>query len=406
MTKRQIERIIIFSVLILAAMILWGRGITKQQYLEENFKTVSIRIQKDGVNSQTIKEALENKADSATNDIPDITIWNYIKEKKVENKTLLTEASVGLYEVNGNMELVYPYSIKQGFFPDLEDNKGCVISNMLAYKLFRSADVVGNTIVVDNKSYKIRGIVEDKNPVMLISSCKKEKIFYNMNLFYGNQKNAKKLAVDFLSTFISPTNYKLINQDILKYCLEIIKDFPIWLLAAYMLLIVLKNIWKRRAFVFQTIILIVVFFMLFFTFRWAFELSLSIPQDFIPTKWSDFSFWTSKFGEVKDSLQSMKYLEPVPRDVIFQSYCMRIIFDILLATTLMIIVIIYHRMYLKEGNYLWIIIDVALIQTLAIGILFFQGNIFNQIRGYYLVLPFYITFMHIQKIIFSEDKLL
>ncbi|WP_034449781.1 ABC transporter permease [Butyrivibrio sp. AE2032] len=74
-------------------------------------------------------------------------------------------ANAQLVAVGGNYKAFHPYRyMSGGFLPEIPvDMNQIVINDVLAWKFYRSYDVVGNKIIINNQMFTIIGVVEEKN---------------------------------------------------------------------------------------------------------------------------------------------------------------------------------------------------------------------------------------------------
>ena len=84
----------------------------------------------------------------------------------IEGKqTKVNEADVELVAVGGNYRAFHPFRyLSGGFLPEVPvDTYQVVINDVLAWKFYRSYDVVGHMIEINGKMFTIIGVVEEKN---------------------------------------------------------------------------------------------------------------------------------------------------------------------------------------------------------------------------------------------------
>ena len=74
-------------------------------------------------------------------------------------------ADTQLVAVGGNYRAFHPFRfLSGGFLPETPvDTKQIVINDVLAWKFYRSYDVVGNRILINGETFTVIGVVEEKN---------------------------------------------------------------------------------------------------------------------------------------------------------------------------------------------------------------------------------------------------
>lgn len=399
MNKQEIRNIIIFTTLMLAAFLLWGNGIYKQQYLRDNYESYSIRMKTEEITSQALSNALEAEQSSGIQQLPIVCAWNYVSDQNIKNEILETNARANLYEIYGEIKLASTDQLMRGYFPDTADYESCVISNTLAYELFRTDNVLGNIVKYQNKSYTIKGIVKENDETIFIRIKDENKIYQNIEILYEDNENAKQLVTSFLTKNAWTDSCIVLNRNIYMNVLGLLGTLPVWLIAFLLSAIILREIWKRRRIPIQFIALLLVFLTIVVILRWGCNLYISIPEELIPTKWSDFNFWVMKFNEIEENIRAATFVRPVPKDVLFTRFYIRGVHYDLLGTICIVLALIYEKFLLKARKLLTVSISICILEALAIAILFSQGIIFDLNNGYLFSLPLYFVFHYIKRML-------
>lgn len=212
------------------------------------------------------------------------------------------QKDVWLCEILGNASLYDGYI--QGFGE--EDSQGCVIDKGTAYTLFGSEHVIGSEILLGGERYTVRQIFPWKQPVMIIRSHNKEAVYPRI-FIQLHEGEIKKNVVDRF----------LLSQGLSG---NIIREFPVKKIAFFALTLFpavlcvdaflmarrekekhrenkrLYNIWMGAC------VLAAVFVVC-----WMFQ-EIEIPLEWIPGKWSDFSFWSGKWKTVAEEMKNFLML--------------------------------------------------------------------------------------------------
>lgn len=219
-------------------------------------------------------------------------------------KTYERQQSVWLCEILGNAALYDEYI--QGFAE--EDIHGCVIDKGTAYALFGSENVIGSEIFLNGKTYMVRQIFPWKQPVMIIHSHNKKDMYSRM-FIRPQEKETKKDAAEAF----------LLRQGLSG---NIVREFPVKKIAFFVLMLFPGMLCcdlflladrerkenrenKRMYYIWMgASCFVIVFFLCWFVTEMEF------PAEWIPGKWSDFSFWSEKWNvtvaEIKNFLMLPK----------------------------------------------------------------------------------------------------
>ena len=313
------------------------------------------------------------------------TGW-YEKEKQsVLNNNLNRTIESNIMFICGNS-----YLIAEGPILFEDDIKGCLIDEETAYKLFGSYDVIGNTIIYDNREFIIRGIhraMED-TIIMQAESDSKDKIqgllidisndgiekVKHISERYGMKEYGVNSAVYYnlgkMCTSLLPLIILLIIVcSALKKALEI-KDRPI----LFILSIIMIILWIT-AFFFIT------------------KYKISIPVDILPNKWSDFDYWKKFFQECMDKIKYVIYMKKYMIDIYVISYLSKIALCTIITITLF---------FVNKRNFKIDCMKELFIAILALFIITFMAicilkeNIFinNSSAVIWLICPYYLLYRY------------
>ena len=162
---------VIKIALVLAMIICWVLSIGYTNRLTSVKNTFNIYFDKEEYLPADIYKMQQEEKDK---DNPlAFTGW-YEKEKQsILNNNFNRTIESNIIFICGNS-----YLVAEGPVLFEDDIKGCLIDEETAYKLFGSNDVIGNTIIYDNREFIIRGIhraMED-TIIMQAESDSKDKI--------------------------------------------------------------------------------------------------------------------------------------------------------------------------------------------------------------------------------------
>lgn len=182
-----------------------------------------------------------------------------------------------------------------------KDKEGCVIDGDTAWKLFGTREAEGRQLVYGEKTYQVRQVLPWKQRMILIRP-EEENIMYT-RVFLKNEKlQNSKTAEQFLMAY--GLNGTVVDSGFLISAVRmLLLIFP----GIVMGILFLKANRERRicrkeqaaAFWMWTgaCVLIVAAAAVLL---WK---NMEIPQEWIPSRWSDFQFWSDKFRELEEKVR-------------------------------------------------------------------------------------------------------
>lgn len=251
-------------------------------YVSQFNNMLEVSFIKSNINEEYLENILEENKDInsivgvSENGFVDVIEESYKRRYKAKNLKVFGDINKLFHKQN----ILY-----KSYF---EEN-GVYISDSLSYNLFKSNNVLGKTINIENKEYFICGIFEDKSSIVITKS-NKENLFDNIKVFFSSNNvdaNIEKFirVNNFNDCYINKHNIKI---DLIYLLFEIYKIVLI-LLFTYSFLKALNL--RKIYFKILYIIFILVEFLIF-------KINIKIPISFIPNKWSDFIFYKNIFNDI------------------------------------------------------------------------------------------------------------
>lgn len=310
------------AVFILAACIAVWFSIDKLQEaadFRDKSAAVGVRLKGKGITKSKLSMALKEKSGNEVYP-QEVTAWLRIGEARIENKFLKRSKKVPVVLTAGNMYRTVPMVLVSGNFVYPADKKGCVIDTKTAYDLFGTELAVNNIVTYEKKDYIIRGIVKTGLPVFLIQGQSNRIEYNNLELTYKEEERGETLTEEFL--FINGvTDYVIIDGYFFGQLAESILKLPVWMLYIFASYRILKIYFRKKrklslkAFVLYASLIVMLLFgygMVLYHFTGN---PVYIPEKLIPTKWSDFDYWTGQYQNIKSQIQQIRYLNPNPKDI-------------------------------------------------------------------------------------------
>lgn len=312
MNKKNISLFFLIALVVLT----WGGCIYLQRYAVKNYDGISLRLEGVGVKQGELEAALKQEQSKNADKSWRITAWNRGPRITIYNNKLNTTTKTRIITVFGEMAKVCPFQIKFGSFCYEKDTLGCVIDEKTAYDLFRDKNVVGNTITYESKQYVIRGIVKSKEQLVIIINNDEKTSFTNLEMKLEDGTGVA--AINFLNDYQLTSDYITVLEGSfyvrLLYNTAIFPAVYIWI---YLVVFFLKKAYTKRNILLQcfvyTLVTVLISYVFFKTTR------LYFPDRWIPTRWSDFSFWSRIAKEWRVKWTDFSYLIPLQKDTILRN---------------------------------------------------------------------------------------
>lgn len=311
------KKTIIFFLLLTATITVWGYGIANSQWMSEHYASVSVRFPKEGITKKVLNHALEKEQEKEQAP-KEVLAWNEKDSGQVTSAYQDKEESVKIYEVFGNSEALLPMTLLCGSYLSANDSYGCILEEGAAYRLFGSTQATGSKIILDGKTYVIRGVVKTEQNIMIIPAGEKIEEFQNLELFYDNIEQGGDLAKNFLLQNGITNDYTILEGGFYSKLISVFTLFPAWFLLLFLAkdyIHTIAALLQRRKKIRKSI-LYLAFGALFLAFCiWLTDFRFYVPERLIPNQWSDLEFFRVKWEGFVQFFQEAAYQRPYARDV-------------------------------------------------------------------------------------------
>lgn len=228
----------------------------------------------------------EESSEDVKREIKDIALFQERKGKRAENEDLGRSEKVKLIETAGNMNLVTPDRLMSGSYAAADNKKGCVISRKTADTLFGTEEAVGEVLKLEKDIYKICGIVDIDSQLCMVQGREG-------TLYSAMRIEAPGIPVSVvkgrLAGMVSQEQWWISECDLYLGIGNVFLYLPAWVLFFQILFRV------RREAAGNVRLLIPICG--FGGFCALLLVSFHFSDDYIPSAWSDFSFFTRLFHE-------------------------------------------------------------------------------------------------------------
>ena len=312
--RKYIQRILLlFSIGLLVL------SVAEYSYIHAGATIIHVRLEKNTVSAEQLDSYYEQIRGEKTNlekkagEIPEVTLWNIKDRIEAAAGEYFSEGDFSLIEGYGDLEKILPGQRIDGMYPSKGDNRGCAISDEGARALFGSSDVAGKTLTVNQEDYVIRGIIKEKRKMLWIQNPDASG-FSNIEMVYKS-RTAVSAAESWLiqqefgtpDTVLAGGDYSAFNFLFLT--------LPVWAIIIYGYIVLKRQISMVEIVVLRNVLLafwgIGLAALIFAGIRLSFRFSL----DYIPKRWSDFSFYQGKAEQLVRSAQNIAGSKQLPGDV-------------------------------------------------------------------------------------------
>jgi len=308
----------------------------RQAHIIGQFTSTSLRFHTP-INGQ----AALNTRKHAINHPDDTNFWPTFWHEST--KTLATntrEIPTTVISFSGDAHLAWPARYTAGTAPAPIDGNGIALSEALANQLFASTDIIGKQIYVNETPRFIRGIFAGNAPLALLPFHMEDTTPSWTGVTLNSPTNPTRRQAE---TFALTAGLGLPNTIVLNGAYRVarvISLLPFIILSGYILLLLVKYIKKYHPGWGVPLILAgLVVFALCLPFMLE-----ALPPWLIPTRWSDFSFWSSLIQQARLGFQEFLSLHPTTKDILLRTH---LLYQIVIAFASLLV---FPRTSFPEGR--------------------------------------------------------
>lgn len=259
--------------------------------------------------SQTQAEALRTVAGEQEDAPLYPTFW---REEQGQAHTELHQADeVTAIRFNGEESLCYPARFISGGYPGSEDTSGCATSTALAWQLFGSNDVVGQSLEWEGISLTVRGVFEE-NERVLLRGCSLADTFSAVELSGSFEDDRKAQAQELIRQAGLPLTDSMVYGQSMGTAATGLCFLPL-LLAGVLLISECVRRMRNLPPVHRQVLLFGIGTGLALCLPFLLE---QLPGWMIPAQWSDFSFWPQLGETLLACLNEWFAVFPCRKDVL------------------------------------------------------------------------------------------
>ena len=308
------------AVVLAFAALFWLFAWVKGQAVRSYENDVQIRYQENGIKKEILDSMEEDGKTPEDGKVPEnagfpgLAAWNVEYHAEAENPSLSRKETVTNIVVKGDKSQVVKEQLAAGSYGYADDEEGCIISSGLAWKLFGSTNVVGQGIKVNGKRYFIRGVTAGTHPMVILSAGLTDPdTYYNLSLSYESRRNTAGKTKALMVQYGFPGNGTVIDGSFFGAAVALAETIPalallfvLWRWPAYWFKadLIRKEIPER----YRNIIRIGIQTGMAAAAVFLLVRGIHFPEEFLPTKWSDFDFYVQKYKQVRENFLQIALL--------------------------------------------------------------------------------------------------
>lgn len=316
-----------------------------------------------GVSPTQLQQAERWAEEDGREDSPSVTLWREHSGQTIAGDGGST-ALAGVLEGYGEGADLYPALFRSGGYPSRGDAAGCAVDEALASALWGSTDVLGSALDWEGKTYYVRGVFRGTAGLLLTQAADDDETAFCRMLLRTPGGSTAEAARNFLDQN-GWGGAQVLDLPLLSWLLTALAALPGLLLAAALLGRLLGRMWKLRYSPLLLIQIILPVFAFGAVILWGMGFPWEIPGSIIPTRWSDFDFWSRLWGQLAGGIQGVFTSALTRRDLaLWPSFLACVL---LTAGACGLTLMAVSRMRLDRGRafILWALGDMAVLFLLA-----------------------------------------
>ncbi len=309
---------IVNSIKLLLALLFFSLALSGSLQVQRSAEIITVLLESGGLSGEEAEAICRTEAEQE--DSQYVCFWGEVREAELSCRETGDSARVTMVLTRGNPELVVP-----GTEAMVWQEKGCYIDTETASELFGTTEAAGQLVWWSGHAYTVCGTFESLRQIMIRTAGAEDgQALTGVSLCRPREGNRKSGAEQFLLR--NGLSGKQMNFIFLNALLRDLLLLPPLILAFRLISILIpgKRIFENHpsgrelpvpadfhtpgqaAPVLENLRFAalrgLLALLLAGAVLWLLLSRLEIPADMIPTKWSDFSFWTSWWKEQRQNL--------------------------------------------------------------------------------------------------------
>lgn len=300
------------AIFALAFTLLWGCAIFHARSLAAEHGGLSVRLTGGGMQKRVLSKLTEAAPESGLNLA---AAWTRGAETAALSESSGGAADLRVITVSGDPRKTAPMTLLSGSVLTEDDDLGCLIDSASAQALFHAVDVLGAKLTVAGKAYRVRGVVKTYEACVFVRT--ENGVYENLAFECDDPSLGRAAAEALLNRYAANADYVIVESGLYARILMGLSFLPgaAALLAVGTGLLLRAKATRggaRAALCLAALGCVAAAAgIVLKTFYW--------PQNFLPTRLSDFAFWERLVAEWRAEWKAMTLLTPLPGEITFFS---------------------------------------------------------------------------------------
>lgn len=377
----KIIRYTMQTILVIMMYVCMASALIKSATPEMNRRTRTLVL--DSAMDAEAAIDLYEKAKEQGEEITAFTLWGEGKGAVVHPDTGRAK-DVNLLTVCGDSRLVLGGTSWLGY----GDKQSCLIGSGLSVQLFGREEAIGEKVKIEERLYQVKGILYDSTDTVLVEADRELKVLMDMASVEIPQGADAKTVIRTLSNQTGlPDRYH--NYHVYTLGAKAAAMSLPFILGLSVVIPFGKRAWKSRSrpAVLLSNLIQVLFFLAFFI--WIVNPQIRIPGEMIPSRWSDFEFFSQLWEQKTEEIQLLVTGKKTQPELLLAKQFMQTLG--LSLTAFFFYFCSLYRMQIKPGTEatFWVVGFLCLTFVLLVKI-GGEGLTGFGSRSVWLILPYYI----------------
>lgn len=393
------KRISLYTLILFISLLAWSIGLASAQKVSQLSDLAELRYDKPEITINQLEKMLETEEESKEKTIDTMVAWQQTKGNELQNQVLQTSTKADVLEVYGNIRSLIPMNKLVGESLGVGDQEGVIISEPVAYELWGSMDVIGKTVVWNEKDYIVRGVLEEKSKLVITQAAgeAEEAYFSALRIQFVDGENILQQTEHFRNKYGLP-QATTIDLSLVGIVLSQFVLLPGWVIGFWMIGKFYKLVYRsckeakeeREDKRYKNKIVCIVLGILVLGITWVMldvmQFSIEIPSRLIPNKWSDFEFWTRAWTQLEESRRAVSSLPMLVPDV-WRGESIKMLLMSTGATIIGFIMLMKKAPTDNLGEIFWQVLSAIIGSFIVVVIGHMMGMSVVSMKAFWLIVP-------------------
>jgi len=378
---KKFRKDILAMLLVLAGFMLWSGAAARYRELDSGYGGISLRFEKNPLDVDSLAEIYERQKAAGTDS--KLAAWRQDYNIKIQDPAL----GAGI-----ESDVIFMWGDEKDVLGSF-GGEGCAMSCDKAYELWGSRDVLGKNVNVGGAKYQVTSVINNIPGIIAVrkDNYEKDMKFVSLDMKPQSGEDESVRMEEFMlqnsKTADSTINYSDLLSLAGNFC-----GFPALTISALMCGKILYGIYccRKNEKGCRTIA-----YYVFFLSSWiciciySGSIFFEIPSSFIPTKWSDFDFWSALIKRCAEALNGLRLMRTYALD----SYIKNAFIYILTCSLLSSACFIAALRYVKNESMNKLIVFETVFAVIMFCATVAAGAQYGRYtRAYWIILPMYFVF--------------